>query len=145
MRATGTSEEREILHIARADLDHVAVFLNQIDTVFIKCFRHDLEPVSFSNFRKYLQPFFAQALESIWRSTWLERAAAKETGPAAAHDFGNCECLGMAFDGAGSGDDCQFIAPDRGVAHADYRLLRSQIEGNQLVWLADTNCFADAW
>ena len=42
LRSSGASEQRKVLHIARPDLNDVAVLLNQIHSGKIERFRHDL-------------------------------------------------------------------------------------------------------
>ena len=59
MRTARTPEQAEVLHVARADLNHVRVLLDEIHSRFIQSFSHDLQSVSFANFRENLQTFLA--------------------------------------------------------------------------------------
>ena len=85
MRSSGASEQRKVLHVARADLNHVAVFFNQIDARFVQCFGDDLQTVNFANFGENLKTLFTEPLESIRRSAGLECSSAKEACTAATH------------------------------------------------------------
>src|SRR5712692_6845879 len=105
MRSSGVSEQRKVLHVARADLNHVSVLLNQIDTGFVKRFRDNLQAVRLTDFRQNLQSFFAEPLKRIWRGSGLERAAAKEARTTATHRFSNGECLRVTLDCARPGDN----------------------------------------
>src|SRR5712692_7866449 len=103
MRFSHAPQQRKVLHVARADLNHVAVTLDQIDCGLIDCLGNDLEAVSFANLRQNFQSFFSETLKGIRRSAWLERAAAKESCAAASHSFSYCESLSMTLNCAGPG------------------------------------------
>src|SRR5437870_7416076 len=85
MRFSGATKQGKILHVACADLNHVAVLLNKFKAVFIECFSHNLQTVSLANFSENFETFFSQPLESIRRSARLECAATKETRATAAN------------------------------------------------------------
>ncbi len=41
-RTAGASQERKVLHVARADLNHVGMFFDQIHTLFVESLSDDL-------------------------------------------------------------------------------------------------------
>jgi len=47
-------QQREILHVAGADLNAVAVFFHRIDTGFVHRLGHDIQVKFFANVGKYL-------------------------------------------------------------------------------------------
>ena len=143
MRFSRTSKQGEILHVPSANLNHVTILLDEVNTNFIECFSHDFQAVSFPDFSQDLQALFTQPLKSIRRSPWLKRAAAEESCATAPHGFSNCKCLRVAFDCARPGDKRQLIAADRCVADTNDRLVRPQIERDELIGFADPNCLSD--
>jgi hypothetical protein len=62
----GPAQQREVLHVARADLNHVAVTFDEIDACFVECFRNDLQAVNFAHVGEYFESFFAEALKRVW-------------------------------------------------------------------------------
>src|SRR6266581_2854602 len=124
MRFSRATKQGKILHVPRADLNHVAILLDEINTSFVKCLCHDFQAVSFTDFSKNLQALFTEPLKRVRRGPRLKRAAAKESCAAAPHSFSNCKCLGMTFDCARSGDNRQFVSTNRRVANTNDGLLR---------------------
>ena len=49
-------EQREVLHVARADLEHVAVLLDQLDLADVHHLRHQLEIVLVGGGAQHPQP-----------------------------------------------------------------------------------------
>src|SRR6185369_15763952 len=90
-RSACPSQEREVLHVARANLDHVAVTFHEIHACFVECFGNDLQPVRFADFCKYSQTFFAETLKSIRRRARLVCAAAEEPRATASDGLGDRE------------------------------------------------------
>ena len=77
--AAGALEQREVLHVARADLDDVGVFLDEVERFVVDGFGDDAEAVSRRGlWRENFQAGFAQALEAVGRSARLVGAAAEE-------------------------------------------------------------------
>jgi hypothetical protein len=143
-RAPGAAQQRKVLHVACAELNHVAVAFHQIDAALVHRFGHDLQAVGIAHVRQNFQAFLAETLKSVRRSARLERAAAKETRAAAPHSFGNGESLRATLNGARPRDERQFVAADGRIADAHDGLFRFEIERDQLVGLGDANCFGHA-
>ena len=73
-------EENEVLHVARADLQDVGVFRDEIDVAIAHDFGDDAEAGGVSRLLQELQAVLFQALEIVGRGARLERAAAEELG-----------------------------------------------------------------
>ena len=65
--ASGALEQREVLHVAGADLDHIGVLIDQVERFVIDGFGDDEQAEAVADFGHDLQTFFAQALEGIRR------------------------------------------------------------------------------
>ena len=107
MRAPGPLQKSEILHVARADLDHVGMAFDHVDGGLIQRFAHNLEPEGVSHFLQDFKGIFAQAGERIGRGARLEGAAPEEFCACLCHTLGYGERLVAALDRAGTGDDCE--------------------------------------
>ena len=62
--AAGAFEQREVLHVAGADLDDVGVFVDEIEGFVVDGFGDDAEAEVVANFGHDLEAFFAEALEA---------------------------------------------------------------------------------
>ena len=82
LRSAHVFEQRKILHVARADLDAVAVFFDQIDAALVHRFGHDVQTELIAHLSQDLQAVFAFALKIIRRSARFKSAAAKKFGAA---------------------------------------------------------------
>ena len=71
-------QERKILHIPRADLEAVRVFLDHFEVLRVHDLGDDRQARDLARFGKELQPFDAQSLKTVGRSAWLERTAAQD-------------------------------------------------------------------
>ena len=67
----------EVLHVAGADLEGVAVLFDQLDLADVHDFGDDLQVVRIRGAAQHLQALFAEALEGIGRAARLEGAAAQ--------------------------------------------------------------------
>ena len=62
-------EEREILHVAGTDLEHVRVGCDQLHLSRVHHLRDDREPGRGPHFGQDLQAFFGQAVEAVGGSS----------------------------------------------------------------------------
>ena len=83
-RAAGALEQREVLHVARADLDAVGVLLDELQRLVIDRFGDDRQVELFADARQDLQRLLAQSLERVRRGARLVRAAAEQLAAARA-------------------------------------------------------------
>ena len=104
LRAARALQKRKILHVARADLDHVRVFFDQVERFVVDGFGDDAEAEFVADFGQDFQPGLAEALKTVRRSARLVSAAAKEAHARGFHVLRDFERLLARFDGARPGD-----------------------------------------
>src|SRR2546423_1133273 len=143
-RAPRAAKEREVLHVARADLYNVAVALDQVNAVLVQSLRHDLQAERLAYVGENLQAVFAEALEGVWRGARLERAAAEEARAASADGLRDLERLLAALDGARACDDRHLVAADCGVADLYDGLVGLEVERDELPGLRHADGLCDA-
>src|SRR5882724_9060351 len=114
--AAGALEEGEILHVARADLNDIGVFLDEVERFAVDGFGDDAEAVRGADFRENFQSCFTKTLKTVRRSARFVGTAAKETRAGFFDAFGNGEALLFGFHGAGAGDEGDVLAADDDVA-----------------------------
>src|SRR5271166_3167356 len=143
MRFTGALQQREILHVARADLDDVTIFLDQVQRFVVDGLGDDQQPEAVTDLRQDLQAIFSQALKRVRRSAWLVRASTKELRARAGDTFGGGQRLLAAFDGARAGDHGHLVAAEARVrtGEADDRVFFLHVAADELVRLADADDF----
>src|SRR5204862_3308919 len=78
LRFSDAPQKREVLHVARADLNHVGILLYEIDAGRIERFRDDLQAERFARIREDLEAFLAQACKIIRRTARLECSTSEE-------------------------------------------------------------------
>ena len=110
--AAGTLQQREVLHVARADLDHVGILLHQVERLVVHGFGDDQQAEAVADLGQNLQAVFRQSLERVGRSARLVGAAAEEARAGAGDVLGGGEGLLAALDGARAGHDGNFVAAD---------------------------------
>src|SRR5881275_3000609 len=115
-RAPRAAQQREVLHVARADLYHVAVALDQVNAVLVQSFGDYLQAERLAYVCENLHAVFAESLEGVRGGARLERAAAEEARAASADGLRDLERLLAALDGARARDDRHLVAADCGVA-----------------------------
>ena len=116
-------EQREVLHVARADLQNVGVLGDQVDVAVAHDFGDDAESGGFAGLVEQLEAFDFEALEIVGRSARFEGSSAKEFRAGAGHDFCRFQNLALAFDRAGTGHDHEFAAANGGAADRDFGLV----------------------
>src|SRR5712664_38238 len=146
--AAGAFEQREVLHVARADLDDVGVFFDEVERFIVNCFSDDAEAVGGADFRKNLEAVFAEALEAVRRSAGLVSAAAEEAHAGFFEAFGDGEALLFGFDGTGAGNEGDLIAADDDVAggrgDSNDAVFLLGVAADQFVRFADRDALDDA-
>jgi len=70
-------QQRKVLHVARADLEHVGIARNQLDVARIHHFRYHAQSVAVAGIAQQLECFFTEALKRIRRRARFERATAQ--------------------------------------------------------------------
>ena len=135
-RAARALQQREVLHVARADLHHVGVTFDQVCARLVNRLGHDSQAELLARLCENLQALFAQTLKRVRRSARLERAAPEEARAAPLDGLGHGEDLLAALDRARARDYRQLVAADsRVAADVDDGLLGAQVDGDELVRL----------
>ena len=141
----GLLQQREILHVARADLDHVRPLGHQFQPLVVHGFGHNAQAEALANLRHDAQRFQAQPLKCIRRGARLVSAAAEKLRAGRGHLFGNREGLIPAFNRTWPGDDGQVVSADGGVrsGETDDGVFFLHVPAGQLVGLGNANHFGD--
>ena len=144
--ASGALQQREILHVARADLDHVGVLLDQVERFVVDRLGDDLHAKLLADVGHDAETVFAQPLKRVGRGAGLVGAAAEKLRPGATDALGHGKCLFAALDGARPGDNGQSRTTDRGCRSrkADDRVVFLDVAADQFVGLRDLDDFLHA-
>src|ERR1051326_944006 len=59
------AQKRVVLHVARADLDHVRVFFDQVDSWFVQSFANDFQIKFLPNLHQNFQSLLAQTSKGV--------------------------------------------------------------------------------
>ena len=130
-------EQAEILHVARADLQHVGVCRHAVDRLDRRDLRHDLEPRALARLREELQPLLLETLEGIRARARLVRATAQELRARLFHDVRRLEELLARLDGAGAGHHDRRAVADLHARDIDDARARMELAARELVALGD--------
>src|SRR6266446_8452 len=103
--ASGALEQREVLHVAGANLDDVGVLVDEVERLVIDGFGDDEQSEAVANFGHDLQTFFAQTLKGIRRCARFVGAAAEELGSGTGDALGDLKGLIASLDAARAGDN----------------------------------------
>ena len=85
LRSTGIrvsadfAQQRKVLHVPRADLQHIRISSDELDVARIHHFGHDAETVTVAGIAKHLERLFAEALKGVGRSARLVSAPPRNT------------------------------------------------------------------
>src|SRR5205823_3106383 len=121
-------QKRKVLHVASADLNHIAVLFDELDMRFLDGFSHNLQAELLSNGYHDFPAFFAEPLEHVRRRSRFPYAAAEKSRTTLVHDLRYRECLLATLNRARSSDDCQVGVANCRVLDANHGFVRSQIE-----------------
>ena len=146
--AAGALEEGEILHVARANLDDVGIFFDQVEAFVVNRLGDDAQAKALANLREDFQARFPHALKAVRGSARLVGAAAEQAYSRAGNLFGDGHGLGFAFNGARTGNHHDGLAADGnfpgGSGNANDGVFLFGIAADQLIGLANGNTFDDA-
>ncbi len=146
LRASSALEQRKILHVAGADLDHVSVFLDQVERLVIDGLGDDLHAELLADVGHDAQAFFAESLKSVGRSARLVGSAAEKLGSGAMHALGRGEGLFAGLDAAGASHNRESWTADGrgGAGKGDDRVVLLDVAANQFVGLRNADDFLHA-
>ena len=146
--AASAFEEGEVLHVARADLDDVGVFFDEVERFVVDGFGNDAEAVLLADHGEDFQAGEAEPLEGVGGSAGLVGAAAKQAHTGGFKLLGDGEALLFGFDGAGTGDHGDVVAADENIAGGsgdfDDGVFFLDVAGYEFVGLGDGDAFDDA-
>ncbi len=138
------AQQREVLHVARADLEDVGIALHQFELADVHDLGHELEVVAVRRGLEEPQPFLAEPLEAVRAAARLERAAAQDLRAGPLHRRRGGLDLLFALGRAGPGHHDDLVAADPNVADRDHGVLGLERAARKLVRLGDPVHFLDA-
>ena len=140
-RAAGAAQEREVLHVARADLHDVGVLGDQVRRPRGRCASVTTAiPVSSRARASSLQALLAHPLEGVGGGAGLEGAAAQDGGAGVAQPVRDLQDLRLRLHGAGARHDHDLAAADpRAVRELDDGGLLAPLARDLLVGLRDVD------
>src|SRR6058998_896542 len=144
-RFADAPEQREVLNVARADLEDVGVLGDQLDLVGLHDLGDDRQPGLALRFGQQLQSLVLEPLEGVRRGARLERAAAEDARAGGLHFLRGVEQLQPRLDRARAGHDDDPCSADRHVADTDLGRLVAHLTARQLVGLEDRRDRLDAF
>jgi hypothetical protein len=119
-RAADLGEEREVRHVAGADLDHVGDVEHRLDVARIHQLGHERQPGQLARLLEVLERHVAEALERVRRRPRLERAAAQHRDAFQRDAPRGLERLLPRLHGAGTGDEAEVAVADAAPVDLDH-------------------------
>ena len=133
-------EQREVLHVARPDLQHVGVRRHEFHLPGVHHFRHDRHAGFGAHLGEDLQSGLAHALKRVRRRPRLECPATQQTGAGPLHVAGGFVHHLAAFHRTRTRHDDDVAAPDhrvRRITEADGGIPHRKFARRELVRLED--------
>ena len=129
-------EQAEILHVARADLEAIGVFLDHLELLGVHDLGDHRQAGRFARLGEELEALEAEPLESVGRGARLESAAA-QNAPAGLLDLaGDADDLLAALDAARAAHQHHLLVADGDVADLHVRMIAAaEFAGDELVGL----------
>src|SRR5216684_1581191 len=109
---SGALQQGKILHIARANLDHVRVFLDQIQALVVDGLGDNPKSEFLTHLRQNLQPRFPQSLKAVRGCPRLIRSPPKQPHSALRHTLRDGQRLLFALHCARPRHQSYFVSPD---------------------------------
>jgi len=128
-------QQAVVLHVARADLQHVRVIRRGLAVVVVHDLGHHRQAGLLARLGEDLQALYAQSLEGVGRGARLEGAPAQHVCARRLHRVGDLQCLRAALHAARPGHDAQLRAAHRHPAEVEDRAGRMVRAAGQLVRL----------
>jgi len=143
--AAGALEQREILHVAGADLDNVGVFFDEVEAFVVDGFGDDAEAVVLADLRENFEAVFAEALKTVRGSARFVGAATEKFYAGFLDAFSGGEALLFGFYRARPANQAHVFAAEKNVAarsgNAQDGVFFFDVAADQLVGLADGDAF----
>ena len=132
-------EELEVLHVARAHLEHVQALGRGRQMLGRHHLRDDRQPVTLAGLLQQLDPRLAQTLKRVGRRARLEGPAAQPHRPRLLEHGRHFEDLVARFHRAGAGDYRQAATSHLDRSDRDHGLLALELTRGEFVGLAERN------
>ena len=143
-RVAQLAQQREVLHVPRADLKDVGVLVDDLDLADVHHLGDQLEIVGVGGIAQQPQALFAETLEAVGRAARLEGAAAQHLGARALDGRGRRMHLVLGLRRARAGHDDDLVAADADFADGEDGVVGLEGAAGELVGLADAQHFVDA-
>src|SRR5437016_6051036 len=91
MIAPDCFEQRVIHHVACAKLEHISMFRDCLNKLWLHDFSDDRQTRLLTRFRKQAQPFNAEPLELVRGGAWFEGPTAQDLGTSFLHRARCCQ------------------------------------------------------
>src|SRR5262249_53483892 len=147
-RAAGALEQREILHVARADLDDVSILFHKVERFVVDGLGDDAETILIAHLGQDFEAWFSEPLKAVRRSAGFIGASAEQAYPRGFELARDLKALRCAFNRAGPRDERKVRSSDpyfagRGGDLND-RVFFLGVAADQFVRFADRNAFDHA-
>src|SRR4051794_5343019 len=145
VRAPHLGQEREVRHVARAELDHVGDLDDCLEIAHVHQLGHDRHAGDFLGLLQEAQALDAETLERVRRGARLVRAAAQELRARVLHRVRRVEQHLARLDRARAGDHHEVRPADLAALDVDYRpLALAELRRGEFVRLRDRRDVVDA-
>ena len=141
---TELPQQREVLHVARANLEDVGVPVDQLDLAEVHHFGNQFQVLGARRVPEQAQPFLAEPLEAVRRAARLERAAAEDLRARSADRGRRGAHLVLVLGRARTGHDDDLVAAQPDVANHDDRSFGFERPAGELVRRRDPQDLVDA-
>ena len=126
-------QQHEVLHVSRANLQHVRVLRHERHVAVAHHFRHNREARRLLRLLQQLQPFFFHALEVVGRRPRLKRSATQQFRACLRHAFGCAHDLLFAFHRTRPRHHHKLISANFGAVHANPCFLFAKLFAHEFV------------
>ncbi len=142
--APDLGEQRVVLHVARADLDHVGDLDHVVDVAHVHQLGDDRQPGLLLRLLQQPQPLDPEALEAVRRGARLVGAAAQHRRAVLGDHARRLQRLLAALDRARAGDQAEVVAADPPAVDLDHGpLALLELRRGELVRLQDRDQVVD--
>jgi hypothetical protein len=117
-------QQREVLHVARSDLDRIRIALDQIEALEVHGLGDHRQAGLLPSRRQHAKPFLSEPLKGIGAGPRLVGAAAEQVCARLPDGACHGEGLLQRLDGTGSRNHGQLVAPDLDATDLDDGILR---------------------
>ena len=136
-------EQREVRHVARADLDHVRDLDDRLDVARIHQLRHERQPGLLARLRRISSASSPRPWNAYGEVRGLNAPPRSIVTPSAATAARGLERLLARLDRARAGDEAEVAVADAAAAHLDHGRIGRELARDELVRLEDRQHLLD--